>query len=529
MRWWNGEARERFWLEATDRSDIGIDLRAPYANVSGSDEWRYTLFREAEPGDVVFHYDTRAGAITTISRVSGREQPNPIVWAARGTYARERGAEPTELPGYIVPLSDARQLEVQVTLADIRALQDKLGRLVEELTARHRAPLYFPFAGRPLRLNQGYAFKLPADFVAAFDSLAAAAAGGVLASETQDSEPQSAVRRAVALMEDAAEAYEISGLQQLRRDLRGFHRLPGRRIFSERTTTDEWAFHNGGRSELQFNIGLDEFPDGSEALRVGVAFSLEPSQSLPDWRVLVPRIRRFSEYLRERPESFGDLAMWHWVHSVRSLDRKPAPIDPGIVEEGAFIFLGTRQRPDSFDAAAALSTFDRLLDLYQHVQTGPALLDAQGPTVATPEGGSLSLTGGVGSKTTGTLTATYPERTLNITLRHNEIQNRLLEQLTKGGLKAILEARLGQRAIDVVVEREGGSWFYEVKTASTARQCIREALGQLLDYALWPGAPRPARLIVVGEELPDEEVARYLEALNAQFPIPLDYLQVTLD
>ena len=28
-RWWDGQADERYWLEATDRTDIGADLRAP--------------------------------------------------------------------------------------------------------------------------------------------------------------------------------------------------------------------------------------------------------------------------------------------------------------------------------------------------------------------------------------------------------------------------------------------------------------------------------------------------------------------
>ena len=97
-RWWHGENRERFWLESTNRQDIGTDLRAPLANVSGKPDWRYGLFREARPGDIVFHYDARRKAITSCSRVAGAEGQRPIIWAARGSYARQRGAEPEELP-----------------------------------------------------------------------------------------------------------------------------------------------------------------------------------------------------------------------------------------------------------------------------------------------------------------------------------------------------------------------------------------------------------------------------------------------
>lgn len=49
-------------------------------------------------------------------------------------------------------------------------------------------------------------------------------------------------------------------------------RARGRAIGDSRTTFDSYAFHVGGRTELQFNIGLES---GDEDLRYGVAFSLE--------------------------------------------------------------------------------------------------------------------------------------------------------------------------------------------------------------------------------------------------------------
>ena len=54
-----------------------------------------------------------------------------------------------------------------------------------------------------------------------------------------------------------AQSYRIGTLQQLRSDLHGLQRRPGRDIFTPQTTFDKWAFHHGGRSELQFNIGTD--------------------------------------------------------------------------------------------------------------------------------------------------------------------------------------------------------------------------------------------------------------------------------
>jgi hypothetical protein len=42
--------------------------------------------------------------------------------------------------------------------------------------------------------------------------------------------------------------------------------------------------------------------------------------------------------------------------------------------------------------------------------------------------------------------------------------------------------------IDVVLRRSAKEfWYYEIKTALSPRACIREALGQVMEYAYWPG------------------------------------------
>src|SRR4051794_10143662 len=86
--------------------------------------------------------------------------------------------------------------------------------------------------------------------------------------------------------------HPIGQLQSIRKALKAFRRLPSREIFTDRTIHKEWAFHHGGRTELQFNIGL-EVVDGIERLHHGVAFSFQLSQTLPDIDVLVPKARLF--------------------------------------------------------------------------------------------------------------------------------------------------------------------------------------------------------------------------------------------
>jgi hypothetical protein len=171
MNWWSEDARERYWLEATDRADIGADLRAPLADSSGQSNWRYTMFRDARPGDIVFHYDGKAGAITSRSVIAGPPFDQPITWAARGSYARERHAVPVEVDGYAVPLADHVLLAQPVTLEQLRAEKSVLVEMDRVLRSRHpRQPIYFPFelSARPVRPMQGYAFKLPASFVKHF-------------------------------------------------------------------------------------------------------------------------------------------------------------------------------------------------------------------------------------------------------------------------------------------------------------------------------------------------------------------------
>jgi hypothetical protein len=85
------------------------------------------------------------------------------------------------------------------------------------------------------------------------------------------------------------------------------------------------------------------------------------------------------------------------------------------------------------------------------------------------------------------------------------------EQLT-GIRGTVARSRLG-----------GGMIFYETKTRGSACGCIREALGQLLEYAYWPGAEAADQLIIVGEPRLDVKARTYLEALLREFVLTIDY------
>lgn len=69
--WWREKPGEVFWLEVTDRPDLGDNLKAPQSNEHEGDFWSYSLLKEIRPGDVIFHYYRPQQAINARSVATG--------------------------------------------------------------------------------------------------------------------------------------------------------------------------------------------------------------------------------------------------------------------------------------------------------------------------------------------------------------------------------------------------------------------------------------------------------------------------
>jgi hypothetical protein len=125
-----------------------------------------------------------------------------------------------------------------------------------------------------------------------------------------------------------------------------------------------------------------------------------------------------------------------------------------------------------------------------------------------------------------TTEVTHYERVLNVHLRHAEMQTRLYQALVdEYGSGAVGTEQLngpGNR-VDVVVRLGGSFTYYEIKTSSSARGCIREGLSQLLEYSYWPTSQEAERLVLVGESPPTAEDLAYLAVLRDRFGIPIHY------
>lgn len=327
-------------------------------------------------------------------------------------------------------------------------------------------------------------------------------------------------------LNDAAHSHPIGALQEIRAELHGKQKA-GHKIFSSQTTDDEWAFHHGGRPELQFNVSTDG--SGGTMFRSGVAFSFETSRFLPEIDVLIPKVKLFNDFLRSNPDLYGDMRMWHWRkengQDIRSSDSPPSVISSELVKEGVFVFLGKLRPVEVVNPEIVLTDFDRLLPLYKYVES-----NGRTKPLPIPSEKKFEFRSGRDSKLTATK-ASHAQRELDVNLRHNLLQEELVSQLIQkyGSENVCREVPTGNgNSIDVAVRQGDGFWFYEIKTLQTPRACIREAIGQLLEYSFWSGSQEANRLIIVGEIAPDQETLNFCRLLKHRFQLPIEYEQIVV-
>lgn len=113
--------------------------------------------------------------------------------------------------------------------------------------------------------------------------------------------------------------------------------------------------------------------------------------------------------------------------------------------------------------------------------------------------------------------------TTEVSARHRLIQD---------GVKCFLEKTKLYKAIsfeadykDVyAIRKDGINEVYEIKTYN-AKRCIREAIGQLLEYNHYPSKISSDIMYVVGEEPLDKEDKQYLSFLRSNYNLPIWYRQ----
>jgi hypothetical protein len=176
------------------------------------------------------------------------------------------------------------------------------------------------------------------------------------------------IRELALKLNEASKDYKIGNLQEIRKEIKGLKRLPGKNIFNLAKIKDHtWAFHIGGRPELQFNIGLEE-----EDIRYGLAFSLETSRSFTDTDVkdLCKKILRLNCIILEKPELFSEYVFLFWhKNKKRSQPSNMRQITVEIIKPGYFIFFGKLVNEDNLDINEILREFDKMLSIYLLVES----------------------------------------------------------------------------------------------------------------------------------------------------------------
>jgi len=318
--------------------------------------------------------------------------------------------------------------------------------------------------------------------------------------------------------------FKIGKLQELRTKIKNLKKQPSEKIFNAKTIFEEYAFHYGGRKELQYNIGMEDI-ENDTYYRYGVAFSLERSQTLPDVTILYPKIQKFNEYMRLFSKEYSDMMLWYYDENGRSKNYKAGLIDSDIVHPEVFIFFGKLQKENSFSYDEILNDFDRLLPLYEYVESENKIK----PEMEKVKG--LKFKPGCTEKKKGTK-VTKEKIVLDIGLRHNLIQEKLYDLLVKKYGKESVGTEcltVGGNRIDLVVKLKDEVIYYEIKTALTAKTSIRESLSQLLEYSYWPGGSEASKFVIVSEASLDNEAEQYLETLRQKFSIPVYYKQIKIE
>ncbi len=220
--WWSDQPEERYWVEITDRPELGENLLSPKLAQNDKETPSYTLVSYVRLGDVVFHYWKGQGkppAIVGCSLVAASARDDTIDWQPHGTYGKGFSGS-IKRDAWLVPLESYQHLSNPVSLERARELEPDLRAIRDSLEAQVGAT-YFPFAfsnKRPLRAAQGYLQKLPAAVVDLVPELREAVAflelGISPTSREQllgDEVDPSATYREGAVKQISVNAYERSG------------------------------------------------------------------------------------------------------------------------------------------------------------------------------------------------------------------------------------------------------------------------------------------------------------------------------
>lgn len=127
-----------------------------------------------------------------------------------------------------------------------------------------------------------------------------------------------------------------------------------------------------------------------------------------------------------------------------------------------------------------------------------------------------------------------------ITIVHELIKEKLIKDIEDNpsiidindpiDIKSIYRENLvnGNNFIDLVAKtKDEKIIFFEIKTSQDPRLCIRQVLGQLMEYAYYPNVKHADKLVIVGPFPGNGDKKKYIKKINQDFNLDLQYLPCT--
>jgi hypothetical protein len=156
--------------------------------------------------------------------------------------------------------------------------------------------------------------------------------------------------------------------------------------------------------------------------------------------------------------------------------------------------------------------------------------------IKSPELGNLGtfkfVAGNNEKKGKGKRQSTYRNQSDELDLFHNRIQKELFNHLVsiygKDDVGTEISTGRGTR-VDAAVQKDEKYTLYEIKTSNSVRQCIRDALGQLLEYAHFGNGVNIDQLVVVSPFKAKKDVTDYIYTLREKYQLPIVYRQFDLN
>ncbi|MFZ2725360.1 MAG: hypothetical protein WAX77_03820 [Methylococcaceae bacterium] len=339
-------------------------------------------------------------------------------------------------------------------------------------------------------------------------------------------------------LNEESKNHEIGKLQNFREEMGKNLKTnkTDKKIFTDSSIKDARTFHAGTQKnpEPLFIFGLANIDGEYNHIAYGLAFHINQIiRNESDIKIEYARkIKLFNECFRDTQDDFVGFNLWYEklsegsdnkIHKLYSdiLEAREIPLD--FIEDRRLIFFGKYTEIKNYTSELILKTFDVLFPIYKYIESnGEVNLPKEETKSNSFE--PKELTNNI-SKTQ----YTQPEKTINVDLRHNDIQRSLYNKLVaKYGKESIdPESLIGNNnRVDIKVKDENGDLlYYEIKTSNSAKACIREALGQLLEYSYWTGNQEAKKLIIVGEAEYDTDAQTYIEELRDRFKLPISYEQ----